>query len=80
MTLLKNQNRYNANPNFNFSVNDMLNKTVQSSISIMQLISKMQSFAKCANLMVKVQRKNYQPMQNAYFFVFSMYLKRKCMD
>ena len=27
MTLHKNKNRYNAKPNFNFPVNDMLNKS-----------------------------------------------------
>ena len=80
MTLHKTKNRYNAKPNFNFSVNDMLNKTMQSSILILQLRNKMQSFIKCAKVMIKFQRQKYQPVQNAYFFVFSMYLKRKCMD
>jgi hypothetical protein len=80
MTLHKNKNRYNAKTNFNFSVNDMLNKTMQSSILILQLRNKLQSFIKCAKIMIQFQRQKYQPMQNAYFFVFSMYLKRKCMD
>ena len=80
MTLHKNKNRYNAKPNFNFLVNDMLNKKVKSSILIPQLRNKMQTFIKCDKLMIKFQRQKYQPMQNAYFFVFSMYLKRKCMD
>ena len=73
MTLHKNKNRYNAKPNFNFSVNDMLNKTMQSSILILQLRNKMQSFIKCAKLMIKIPRRKCQPMQNAYFFVFSIY-------
>ena len=70
MTLHKNKNRYNANPNLNFSVKDMLNKTVQSSILILQLRNKMQSFVKCAKLMIKFQIQKYQPIQNAYFLYF----------
>jgi hypothetical protein len=73
MTLHENKNRYNANPNFDFSVNDMLNKISEISILTLQLRSKMQYFAKCAKLMIRVPRQKYQPMQNTYFFVFSTY-------
>ena len=70
MTLQENKYKYNAKSNFYFSMNDMLNKKVQSSILTLQLRSKMQSFAKCAKLMIKVQRQKCQPMQNAYFLYF----------
>ena len=80
MTLHENKNRYNAKPNLNFSMNDMQNKTVQSSILILQLKNKMQSFTKCAKLMIKIQRQKCQSMQNAYFFYIFNILKIKCMD
>jgi hypothetical protein len=77
MTLHKNNNRYNAKTNFNFSVNDMLNKMVQSSILILQLKNKIQSLIKCAKLMIKFQRQKYQPMQNANFFcIFNVFKKK----
>ena len=65
MTLQEDKYEYNAKSIFNFLMNDMLIKIVQFSISTLQFISKMQSFAKCDKLMIKVQRQKYQPMQNA---------------
>ena len=70
MTLEENGYEYNAKLIFNFSMNDMVIKTVQFSISTLQFRSKMQSFAKCAKLMIKIQRQKCQPMQNAYFLYF----------
>jgi hypothetical protein len=80
MTLHENKNRYNAKPNFNFSVNDMLNKIVQSSILILQLRNKMQSFAKCAKLMIKFQRQKIPTNAKYLYFCIFNVLKRKCMD
>jgi hypothetical protein len=57
MTLQENEYEYNAKSIFNFSMNDMLIKTVQFSISTMLFRSKMQYFAKCTKLMIKVQIK-----------------------
>ena len=56
MTLQEDKYEYNAKSTFNFSMNDMLIKTVQLSISTLQFRSKMQSFTKCTKLMIKVQR------------------------
>jgi hypothetical protein len=46
MTLQENEYKYNANSIFDFSMNDMLIKAVEFSISTLQFRSKMQSFAK----------------------------------
>ena len=56
MTLQEDKYEYNAKSIFNFSMNDMLIKTVQFSISTLKFRSKMQSFTKCTKLMIKVQR------------------------
>ena len=73
MTLPEYKYGYNAKSIFNFSMNDMLIKTMQSSISNLQFISKIWYFSKCAKLMMKIQRQKCQPMQNAFFFVFSIF-------
>ena len=77
MALQENKYGYNAKSIFNFSMNDMLIRTVQSSISTLQFRSKMQSFTKCAKLMIKIQRQKCQPMQTAYFFCIFNILKNK---
>ena len=55
MTMPENKYGYNAQSIFNFWMNDMLIKIVQSSISNLQFISKIQSFTICAKLMIKIQ-------------------------
>ena len=57
MNLQENEYEYIAKSIFNFSMNDMLIKTMQFSISTLQFRSKMQSFAKWTKLMIKAQRK-----------------------
>ena len=73
MTLQEDKYEYNAKSIFIFSMNGMLLKTMQFSISTLQFKSKMQSFTKLTKLMINIQRQKFQPMQNAYFFVFSIY-------
>ena len=77
VTLQENEYEYNAKSIFNFSMNDMVIKTVQFSISTLQFKSKMQYFAKCTKLMIKIHRQKCQPMQNAYFFLYFQYIKGK---
>ena len=73
MTLQENGYEYNANSIFNFSMNDMLIKAVQFSISTLQFKSNMQYFTKCTNLMIKTQKTKIPSNVKCLLFVFSIY-------
>jgi hypothetical protein len=76
MILSENKYEYNAKSVFNFSMNDMLIKTVQSSISNLQFGSKIQSFAKCAKLM-KNSKTKIPTNAKCLFFLYFQYSKKE---